>query len=104
MLPNDVSTYITYHVPAKRVANTNVAFRELKRCGVLCRFHHEAYDGHYKRENVPKARFDDKFTAEGAGQGAGRSGKNKGANWEEWRAGHLALSEDCDAMISEFLA
>ena len=85
---------VRFHVKSARVARTNDAMKELRKCGILCRRCHTKYDGHFKYD-WPKADFHDAFTAGGATE--------TGANWEQWRLEPLTVSEAFDHEIAGLL-
>ena len=59
------SQMVRFHVRDNRSRMTDIAFKELKKCAVMCETHHREYDG-VRRYGWEKQPFHDSFTKEGS--------------------------------------
>ena len=89
----DPRKMVCYVVKASRRAKVIALRKEMKKCGILCRRCHDAYDAH-QRWGHPKVAWDAIYKLHGVAA----------AQWPKWESEYLSKSADWDRKIKEKLS
>jgi hypothetical protein len=84
--PRQMCCFVTSSEQKRKAAEI---FKELTKCGILCRKCHSAYDNHYRYGHA-KASFDSEYRRLGTQAGS----------WGIWKSGFLSLSNTLDSKIA----